>query len=173
MNTIESFFCVVSESDWALTADQSSSAVDQHQTSCLKASSNDPDTLRYHEILNQPDVDQWIIAAEKEIKGLESKNCWDEVPTADAKDPIIPGVWVFRRKRTPDGNVKKLKARFCVRGDLQDSNNETFAPVVAFSTVRIFLAMTSLLNWDAISIDFVNAFVQAPLSSPVYIRPPP
>jgi len=30
---------------------------------------------------------------------------------------VLPGTWVFRCKRYPDGFVRKVKGRFCVRGD--------------------------------------------------------
>jgi hypothetical protein len=42
---------------------------------------------------------------------------------------------VLRRKRTPDGEIKKLKARLCVRGDLQEGVFDTFAPVVSWTSV--------------------------------------
>ena len=45
---------------------------------------------------------------------------------------------------------------------------ETFAPIVAFSTVLLFLVMALLLGWYTCSADFVNAFVQATLHDPIY-----
>ena len=145
---------------------------DQVDGYLFKASSSDPDTLNFDDVLRDPLLNDWIVAAMKEITELEKKKCWDEVPIEESKGTVLPGIWVFRRKRTPDGQVKKLKARYCVRGDLQDGDPETFAPVVAFSTVRIFLAFSAILDWVTISIDFVNAFVQAPLSAPIWIHLP-
>ena len=84
----------------------------------------------------------------------------------------MPTTWTFRRKRTPDGQIKKFKGRLCVRGDLMEGQFETFASVVAFSTVRLFLVMTLLLGWYTCSADFVNAFVQATLHDPIYIHRP-
>jgi hypothetical protein len=63
----------------------------------------------------------------------------------------------FRRKmykRTPDGEVSKFKARYCVRGDLQEGNFDTYAPVVAWATVRLFLTLSLILDWKTVSIDF-------------------
>ena len=48
---------------------------------------------------------------------------------------------MFRRKRSPDGVIKTYKARYCVRGDLQEGEFSTFAPVVSWPTVRLFLVM--------------------------------
>jgi hypothetical protein len=59
--------------------------------------------------------------------------------------------WAFRCKRYPDGTIKKLKARFCVRGDQQLEGVdyfETYAPVVNWQTVPIML----ILNWQTVRI---------------------
>ena len=36
-----------------------------------------------------------------------------------ANHNVIPGTWSFKRKREPDWNIKKFKARYCVRGYVQ------------------------------------------------------
>ena len=85
---------------------------------------------------------------------------------------IIPVVVIFRRKRTPDGQLKKHKARLCVRGDLQDNDFVTFAPVVSWSSVRLFLGIAMTLGWVTVSVDWANAFIQAPLETPIFIHLP-
>ena len=67
---------------------------------------------------------------------------------------------------------KHNKARCCVRGDLQDGEEETHSPVCAWSSVRIFLVLALMLEWKTISIDFSNAFVQAKLEKPIWIHLP-
>ncbi|KAI2498513.1 hypothetical protein MHU86_15973 [Fragilaria crotonensis] len=121
--------------DWLLTeAIEDSSAMSQAN----KASVSDPDTLTFEEAMSDVEnIQNWLRAAEAEIKSLEKNGTWKEVPTADAKSRILPGTWVFRRKRTPDGAISKYKARYCVRGDLQETEQETFAPVVAWSTAPL------------------------------------
>lgn len=140
----------------------------------LKATPSDPDTLSYDEAMSDTasNVVKWMEAAAKEIMSLEKNGTWIEVETSTAKTRILPGTWVFRRKRTPDGQVSKYKARYCVRGDLEDGEPETFAPVVAWSSVRLFLILALTLNWDTCSIDFSSAFVQAKLKDPVWIHLP-
>ena len=49
---------------------------------------------------------------------------------------------------------------------------DTFAPVVAFSTIRMFLIMSLLLNHDTCTIDFSNDFVQAIRTKPAYMKVP-
>ncbi|KAI2513951.1 hypothetical protein MHU86_335 [Fragilaria crotonensis] len=112
---------------------------------------------------DEPNLSKWMAAAAKEIASLEKNKTWIETEISNAKSRILPGTWVFKRKRTPDGVISKYKARYCVRGDLEEGEPETFAPVVAWSSVRLFTILALTLNWDTSSIDFSNAFVQANL----------
>jgi hypothetical protein len=138
----------------------------------FKATASDPDTLTFDEAMADPDRPKWLEASEKEIRSLEEKGTWVEVGIDEATSKILPGTWVFRRKRSPDGVIKKYKARYCVRGDLQEGEFSTFAPVVSWPTVRLFLVMALSLGWETCSIDFSNAFVQAKLDQPVWIHLP-
>ena len=139
-----------------------------------KASNSDPDTLSFDEAMNDVDSEEWRKAALKEIEQLQEKGTWREISIHEVPsgETVLPGTWVFRRKRTPDGTIKKYKGRYCVRGDLQVGDFETFAPVVAFSTVRLFLTLSLKFKWHTCSIDFANAFVQAKLKNPVWIHLP-
>jgi hypothetical protein len=79
------------------------------------SSLSDPDTLTYDQAMAEPEDQKakWIEAMKIEIRELESHGTWDEVPITDAKTKIIPGTWVCRRKRTPDGEIRKYKACYC------------------------------------------------------------
>ena len=126
--------------------------------------------------MNGPDSEGFYEAMKAEIETLEEKmGCWEVVPRPQGKK-ILPGTWAFRRKRYPDGSVKKLKARFCVRGDLQipgvDCAYDTFAPVVAWSVVRLLLIMTVALNLKTKQVDYTLAFCHAPAQGEVYVEMP-
>ena len=138
----------------------------------MKASLSDPDTLSYDEAMRDKDLTKWQAAASKEIRELEEKGTWVEVQQSEATTRILPGTWVFKRKRTPDGEISKFKARYCVRGDLQESEQENYSPVVNWSTIRIVLTLSLILGWELACIDFNNAFVQATLNEPVWIHLP-
>ena len=82
---------------------------------------------------------------------------------------VLPSTWAFRVKRFPSGVIKKLKARFCARGDRQIANVdffETFAPVVNWNTVRLLLILTAELGLANTQVDFVAAFVNADIDLP-------
>ena len=58
-------------------------------------------------------IQEWQKAMAIKISQLEAINSWDKVDILDAKSKIIPETWVFHVNRTPDGEIKKCKARFC------------------------------------------------------------
>jgi len=132
----------------------------------------DPDLFTFEEAMSDEQRDLWIAAAELEITELESHGVWTEVPLHSVKGQVVPSTWVFRVKRGPDGTIKRRKARICLRGDLMRGITDTYAPVVAFPTVRLFLIMSIILKWKTCSIDFSNAFVQAKRVDDVYMRVP-
>ena len=138
-----------------------------------RKSKSDPDTLTWDQAMAEsPDqVKKWLEAAQTEISALEHKRTWKETLISEATTKVIPGTWVFRRKRNPSGEITKYKARWVLRGDLQEVNFEdTWAPVVNWTTVRIFLALSLLLGWVTKALDFTNAFLHAelPKSEVVY-----
>ena len=148
---------------------------DHSYASILAAKSNnkDPDLLSFEQAMASEDRELWIASAKLEINELEGHNVWIEVPRAQANGSrIIPATWVFRIKRSPSGEIKRLKARICLRGDLMKGITDTFAPVVSSTSVRTFLIFSLLLEWDTCSIDFSNAFVQAKRTDKVYMHVP-
>ncbi|KAL7575690.1 hypothetical protein ACA910_011507 [Epithemia clementina (nom. ined.)] len=72
-----------------------------------KASASDPDTLTFDQAMSSPDKHEWIKAANLEIAELVAKGTWTEVFQSEAHSKILPGTWVFRCKRRPDGTIKK------------------------------------------------------------------
>ena len=132
----------------------------------LKAAASNPDTLTYEENLQDSELVEWKKAATKEITSLEEKGTWEEVSIDQAQGTILPGTWVFRRNHAPMGHVIKHKARYCVRGDLQEVLDDTFAPVVAWSTIRMVLVFAVTQDWPLICVDFSNAFIPAKLNTP-------
>lgn len=155
-----------------LTVQWPESPEEQAALAAFIASKSDPDVLTYDEAIRDSDVEEWKAAMNKEIMSLVELGTWEIIPKSAATGKIIPGTWVLRRKRKPDGTVKSLKARWCVRGDLQDPVDNTFAPVVQWSTIRMVLYFTLFFGLVTKSIDFSNAFVQATLHDPIFVHLP-
>ena len=167
MNFLEVTYKYVPEEDvhvYHLTPD--------YEVLIASSKESNPDLFGYDEAMNSEHRSNWIQAAIKEITQLERLDCWEEIPIDKAITKVLPGTWVFKVKRAPDGTFKKFKARYCIRGDLQEGDFETYAPVVQFSSVRLFLAWSLMLGWYTCSIDFSNAFIQATLDDPTFIHLP-
>ena len=61
--------------------------------------------------MSGPDAPGFIEAMDIEYKQLEAMKAWKIVPRQKAMDEnkkIFDIVWAFKRKRYPDGTVKKL-----------------------------------------------------------------
>ena len=134
---------------------------------------NKPDTYMYHEIFHMQDRANWLESMQVEIDALEAHGCWKEDLRSNAKK-VVPCKWVLTYKRNPDGTIKKRKGRVVLRGDLQEYEGETFSPVAAWSTIRAFLAVSTVKNQITTTIDFENAFIQSPLpkDEPVWMEVP-
>ena len=134
---------------------------------------NKDDNPTFKEAMISPDAGGFMTAMDIEIKTLISLDVFDLVPRPTEK--VISGVWAFKRKRYPNGSVRKLKARYCARGFEQQQGIdyfETFAPVVMWLTVRLLLIMSLLLDLQTKQIDYTAAFVHAPIDCTVYVEMP-
>jgi hypothetical protein len=87
----------------------------------------------------------------------------------------IMAIWSFKCKRLPDGTLNKHKARLCAHGGMQQwgvNYWETYAPVVNWISVRFLLVVGQLLGLETKALDFVLAFPQADLDTPVFMEIP-
>ena len=94
----------------------------------LKAATKDPNTCTWEEAMSQSlaEIKQWKEAAlTKEVQQLEQKATWLKIPKSAATVRVIPGCWVFKIKTSPDRRPLKYKARWVLRGDLQELDLDT------------------------------------------------
>jgi len=144
----------------------------------LAAKANADDTPNYHQAMNSPDSDGFLQAMHDELTALEGLDPWEEVPRSEAAGKaILDSLWTFKRKRYPDGSVRKLKARWCVRGDQQIEGIDffdTYAPVVAWTTVHLLLTLSVSLGLATKQVDYTLAFCQADLAhdEEIYVEMP-
>ncbi|KAK3021003.1 hypothetical protein RJ639_045468 [Escallonia herrerae] len=97
-------------------------------------------------------------------------------PRLTSWQEALDSKWVYKIKFNSDGFVERYKARVVVRGDTQVEGlnyTETFAPIAKMVSVRVFLAVAVIKNWELHQIDINNAFLHGDLHEEVYIRPPP
>ncbi len=78
-----------------------------------------------------------------------------------------------KRKKDEHGNVSKYKARFVSKGFTQKEGvdfNETFAPVVKFTSLRLILALAAQYDLELEQMDFVTAFLNGDLTEEIYVK---
>jgi hypothetical protein len=71
------------------------------------------------------------------------------VPSPKGKS-VVSSKWIYKIKHAADGSVEKFKARFVARGFSQKEGidyEDTFAPVARYTSIRVVIALASVLGW--------------------------
>ncbi len=126
----------------------------------LQAMNNKEDILTHGQLLKLKDDKErqkFFEAQVPEIEGLEEMECFSyhRLSSLPKNTKLLRAVWTYRRKRRPDGTVLKYKARLCADGSQQKKGidyEENYAPVVAWSTVRLLMVIASPAHSEAIQI---------------------
>ncbi len=123
-------------------------------------------------------ADEYWKAMELEIATLEARGAWEVLENDSETMPdVIQSTWAFKCKRFPDGLIKKFKARFCARCDMQLEGVdffETYAPVVQWTMIRLMFILEVLLGLKSKQGDITCAFLHADLvpDESVYVDMP-
>ena len=144
------------------------------------ASIADNDTMYIRQAMQQEDRYEFLQAMIKEVEDHTNRAHWrittvDEMKRKGYAHKPISGIWSFKRKRNPAGDITKYKARFCCHGGQTIKGvhyEESFSPVVSWATVRLMFTLAAVNNWHARQIDFVLAFPQADVKKDVYMYLP-
>ncbi len=142
--------------------------VEEWHPLALAAKLNDADNPTWEEAMNGPLRKGFHEACETELATLAEMDVWEIVDRQRWMN-VLPSTWAFKVKKYPSGEVRKLKARFCCRGDrqLKDVDYfETWAPVVNWTTVRLLLILSIQLGLTTKQVDYTAAFVHAPIDLP-------
>ena len=140
----------------------------------LSTKANAEDNPKWFDAVNGPYAVQFYEAMVTELGTLEEIGAWTKV-VRDKTMNVLKSTWAFKIKRYPSGLVRKFKARFCVRGDMQIEGvdfDETYAPVVNWITVRTLLILSLQLGLVTAQVDYTAAFPQSDLDQDVYVEMP-
>ena len=138
------------------------------------ATDTEPNT--YKQAMKLPDRKSWQEAIETELKMVNDFGVFSEPMLLPDGARVLNQRWVFKRKRDEHGNVIRYKARLTPQGCYQTFGIDfidTYAPVARMTTVRYVLALSVLLSLRVSTVDFQNAFLNAPLSEDIYVNAPP
>jgi len=146
---------------------------DEH-TVLLTTIEADQDPSSYKEAMSRPDHEKWKEAMECEMLALAKNGTWVLVDRPKDKN-IVSNRWVLRIKRNPDGSIDRYRARLVARGFSQVYGvdyNDTYAPVVNTSAVRMLFAFSTIMNLQIEQFDVKTAFLYGSLDEEVYMSQP-
>ena len=120
------------------------------------------------------DAARWEEATQQEYNTLRSMECFDIVPLP-AGCKAIQSRLVYKLKLDRNNIPIRYKARVVAKGyqqrwgvDYVDSFSATAHP----TAIRAMLALAASNGWFTNSTDVTLAFINAPIETPVYVRPP-
>jgi len=113
------------------------------------------------------------LAIEEDLQSPDEKDTWEIED--NSKSQPLPTHVILKVKGTFDGPVERFMARI-VAGDhfqiLGDSYIETYAPLVSFIVVRIFLYIALVFKMFRVQLDVTTAFINRTLTEEIRVRSP-
>jgi hypothetical protein len=128
--------------------------------------------------LSGDDKEHWMKSIQDEVDSLVSNGTLEVMKRPHHPVKALPIKYVFKIKTNKEGKVERYKTRFTAMGNLQDQDmdyEETFAPVVRQSSVRILLSLAAQNNYPVHQMDVDTAFLYGTLAEedePVFLKLP-
>ena len=110
---------------------------------------------------------------QEEYDSLMANGTWELTPLPK-NCQSVGCKWVFHTKRDASGNVVRYKARLVAKGysQVEGVDNETFAPVAKFSTIRCILALGAIMDLAMHQMEVKTAFLNGDLEEDIYMDQP-
>ena len=132
------------------------------------------DSPNASDALSGPEAQFWNAAISEELESIAKVEVYTLVdPAQHDIGNLLGSKLVLRKKRGPNGEILRYKARLTARGDCQRKGidyTETFAPVVKSASLRVFFAHCVNLGLKIRHMDVKCAFLHGILKEPVYMR---
>ena len=146
--------------------------IDEALYSCADDVMGEPKTVK--EALESPDKSKWKKALDCEYESLVEYNTWDLVEPPKGQN-IVDSKWVFKVKYNADGSIERYKTRLVAKGFTQKAGidfEETFSPVVRYTSIRALLAIVNQLDLELHQMDVSTAFLNGELKEDIYMSQP-
>ena len=136
---------------------------------------DEPET--YEKAMSCGDRDKWAEAVAEEFKSLQENETWELVDESSIKEGLKPlsGKWVFKIKRDINGAISRYKARWVVKGYLQQYGidfEQTFAAVVKPMAFRALFAIAAYHDLEIEQMDVKTAFLYGTIDQLLYVEMP-
>jgi hypothetical protein len=131
-----------------------------------------PEPKNFRQMQRHPHAVDFNKAILTEISALRVKSTWKEIPINEVSKEkvIIPIMLIFKYKFDENGFLIKYKARLMTRGDMQHTNQNTYAVTLATRIFRALMTLTAAFNLETRQFDAMNAFVNSLIDEPTYCR---
>ena len=130
----------------------------------------------WQEMLQLPSniKENWIKAADEEMRSLEELQTWELTELLSGKH-VIGCKWIFKIKHDSEGNESRYKARLVAKGYSQKFGEDyeaTFAPVARQGTFRTLLAIAATRKLNVKHYDVKTAFLNGDIKEDLYMSQP-
>lgn len=132
------------------------------------------DPTTYKEAMERPDADKWKEACDEEITSIMKNETWELTELPEGRK-AIGCKWVFKVKMNPDNTIERYKSRLVAKGFNQKHGidyDETFSPVVKFSSLRMILSIFASLDFHIHQMDVKTAFLNGDVKEDLYMQQP-
>src|SRR5262249_49830112 len=109
---------------------------------------------------------------DEEFASLQKNKTWKLVKLLEGRK-VIDNRWVYKFKEKPSGEIERYKA--VIRGFTQEHGidyEETFSPVVKFTSIRSIMAMAAAERLKTKQFDVKTAFLYGELSEEICMKQP-
>lgn len=133
------------------------------------------DPVSHEEAMAHPDHVKWLQAEMDELDSIREAGTWLLVQLPAGRKAILCK-WIYKTKQDAYGNVIKFKARLVAKGFTQRHGldyDQTFAPVVRFSSIRLLLALAAYYDLEVEQLDVKTAYLNGELDEDIYMVQPP
>lgn len=118
---------------------------------------------------------QWSRAMREELDQLEKNNTWTLVNKKNIQPGhrALSGKWVYKVKRDVNGDIARFKARWVVKGYLQQFGvdfDQTFAAVVKPMAFRVLFAIAAFYDLEIDQMDVKTAFLYRDIDQLLYVE---
>ena len=133
--------------------------------------------LTFTQATSGVDASFWKPGIDAERGAHKRNGTWYLVPPSEATN-VLTSKWVFNVKDLPGSNggfTQKAKARLVARGFQQVHGvdyNETYAPVVKLTSIRVLLAIVAHMDLELHQMDVVTAFLNGDIEEDIYMEQP-
>ena len=128
-------------------------------------------------LCGHPEEQDWRDSYQQELTGLWENGTYTLVERPHGVT-VLPCKVVFKAKLDEFGNVSRCKSRVVVLGCLQRPGahfnwEQLYAPVCAYSSLRVLFSLAAQLDWRVYTFDISTAFLNARLPEEIYMEQPP